>query len=77
MAPEYLHTSRFTMASDVWSFGVVVWEIFSLGKEPYVGQNVEDMIMKLKSGYSLPCPEEAVQVIIKFLNILMNFDNLK
>merc|ERR1712223_2125113 len=35
---------------------------FSLGKEPYVGQNVEDMIMKLKDGYSLPCPEEAHQL---------------
>ena len=64
MAIEYMTSSYFTMASDVWSFGVVVWEIFSLGKEPYVGQNVEDMIMKLKDGYSLPCPEEAHQVIM-------------
>ena len=62
MAPEYLNTSRFTLASDVWSFGVVIWEIFSLGKEPYVGQSVENMITKLKTGYSLPCPEEVNQV---------------
>ena len=69
MAPEYLNTSYFTMASDVWSFGVVVWEIFSLGKEPYVGQNVENMITKLKNGYSLPCPEEVNQVKVLSVTI--------
>ena len=69
MAPEYFYTSRFTIASDVWSFGVVMWEIFSLGKEPYVGQNPENMIPKLKNGYSLPCPEEVNQVEVIMLFI--------
>ena len=63
MAPEYLQTGCFTITSDVWSFGIVIWEIFSLGKEPYVGKNVEEMILKLKEGYHLPCPEEMGQVI--------------
>ena len=62
MAPEYLNTCLFTKASDVWSFGVVVWEIFSLGKEPYIGKTVEDIIRKLTNGYRLPCPEEINQV---------------
>merc|ERR1712152_58134 len=44
--------------SDVWSYGIVLWELFSLGKEPYMGKNVEEMIAKLKDGYHLPCPEE-------------------
>ena len=71
MAPEYFSTSRFTLASDVWSFGVVMWEIFSLGKEPYAGQNHENMIPKLKNGYSLPCPEEVNQVKVIMLVIKM------
>ena len=58
MAPEFLHTNCFTLASDVWSFGIVLWELFSLGKEPYAGQTVEDVIEKFKKGYSLPCPDE-------------------
>ena len=69
MAPEYFKTSRFTLASDVWSFGVVMWEIFSFGKDPYIGQNPENMIPKLNNGYSLPCPEEVnqVEVIMFFI----------
>ena len=62
MAPEYLQTGCFTITSDVWSFGIVIWEIFSLGKEPYVGKNVEEIILKLKEGYHLPCPEDMGQV---------------
>ena len=62
MAIEYLQTGHLTITSDVWSYGIVLWELFSLGKEPYVGKNVEDMITKLKDGYHLPCPEEVDQV---------------
>ena len=62
MAPEYFDTSRFTLASDVWSFGVVMWEIFSFGKEPYVGETLRNMIIQFRAGYSLPCPEEVNQV---------------
>merc|ERR1712141_715807 len=61
MAIEYLQTGCLTITSDVWSYGIVFWEIFSLGKEPYAGQNSEEMILKLKDGYRLPCPEEVTK----------------
>ena len=48
------------MKSDIWSFGVVLWEIFSLGKEPYgFWKKPEELIEKIiKNGYRLTCPEE-------------------
>jgi len=61
MAIEYLQTGHLTITSDVWSYGIVFWEIFSLGKEPYAGKNSEEMISKLKEGYRLPCPEEVTK----------------
>ena len=75
MAPEYLQTGCFTITSDVWSFGIVIWEIFSLGKEPYVGKNVEEMILKLKERYHLPCPEEVAKV--RYRSIVQNNKNVK
>ena len=62
MALEYLQTGQFTITSDVWSYGIVLWELFSLGKEPYMNKDLEDMLFQLKNGYHLPCPEEALEV---------------
>ena len=50
------------MSSDVWSFGIVLWELFSLGRLPYAGQNATDTITKINSGYRLPVPVEISRV---------------
>ena len=62
MAFEFLETEKFTMKSDVWSYGVVLWEIFSLGGTPYGGQTYDEVYAKLKEGYRLPCPEDIQQI---------------
>ncbi|KAF0311088.1 Fibroblast growth factor receptor 3 [Amphibalanus amphitrite] len=63
MAPEALLERLYTSQSDVWSFGVLLWEILTMGAIPYAGvQSVPDLIASLKAGERLArptgCPEE-------------------
>lgn len=44
MSPESVMYGRFTLESDVWSYGVVLWEIYSFGKQPYYGQSNEEVM---------------------------------
>jgi len=58
MATEYLQTGEFNMRSDVWSFGVVLWEVFTLGNKPYGFDAYELTKTKiLNEGYRLERPE--------------------
>ncbi|XP_064614578.1 uncharacterized protein LOC135478236 [Liolophura sinensis] len=60
MAPELVKaksTKKSNEKSDVWSYGVVVWETFSLGEAPYTGIKGGDLLKKLNQGYRLPRPE--------------------
>lgn len=59
MALEYLKQDFFTLKSDVWSFGVLLWEILSFGSNPYGQLDYDEVIEKLERGYRLPCPREA------------------
>lgn len=44
------------------SYGVVLWEILSLGQEPYAGKSISEVVKKIKAGYRMPCPSEVVEV---------------
>ena len=58
MAFEFFQTEKLTMKSDVWSYGVILWEIFSLGLTPYAGQTCDEVVVRLLNGYFLQCPKE-------------------
>nr|XP_032812408.1 vascular endothelial growth factor receptor 1 isoform X1 [Petromyzon marinus] len=58
MAPESIFDKLYTTQSDVWSFGVLLWEIFSLGASPYPGVQIdEDFCRRLKDGTRMRPPE--------------------
>ena len=63
MALEYLMNDYFTLTSDVWSFGVLFWEILSFGRTPYGQQEYDELLDKLKTGYRLSFPDEAKQIL--------------
>ncbi|KAJ8025125.1 Vascular endothelial growth factor receptor 1 [Holothuria leucospilota] len=60
MAPESIFDKIYTTQTDIWSFGVLLWEIFSLGGSPYPGLQIdENFYSKLKEGYRMSPPEIA------------------
>uniref|UniRef100_A0A3Q3L4A3 receptor protein-tyrosine kinase n=1 Tax=Mastacembelus armatus TaxID=205130 RepID=A0A3Q3L4A3_9TELE len=60
-APEAIAYRKFTSASDVWSYGIVMWEVMSYGERPYWEMSNQDVIKAVEENYRLPgpmdCPE--------------------
>ncbi|KJE88969.1 src tyrosine kinase 2 [Capsaspora owczarzaki ATCC 30864] len=67
-APEALAYNVFSVKSDVWSYGVCLWEIYSFGRTPYHRTPNTDLLQELQSGLRLETPPECPSE----LNILMN-----
>uniref|UniRef100_A0A3B5BK14 non-specific protein-tyrosine kinase n=1 Tax=Stegastes partitus TaxID=144197 RepID=A0A3B5BK14_9TELE len=65
-APEAAIYQRFSVKSDVWSFGVLLYEMMSRGKMPYEKSNKEVLDL-LSSGFRLPCPTRCPQNIYRIM----------
>ncbi|KAG1960500.1 ephrin type-B receptor 4b [Pimephales promelas] len=57
-APEAIAFRKFTSASDVWSYGIVMWEVMSFGERPYWDMSNQDVINAIEQDYRLPAPPE-------------------
>uniref|UniRef100_A0A8C1B0H6 receptor protein-tyrosine kinase n=1 Tax=Cyprinus carpio carpio TaxID=630221 RepID=A0A8C1B0H6_CYPCA len=55
-APEAIAYRKFTSASDVWSYGIVMWEVMSYGERPYWEMSNQDVIKAVEENYRLPGP---------------------
>ena len=68
-APEALEDHKFSEQSDVWSFGILLHEIWTQAESPYTGMSNEKVWVKVLAGYRLPCPpgcpEEVHEVMMK------------
>ncbi|KAI1889766.1 hypothetical protein AGOR_G00166310 [Albula goreensis] len=56
-APEALNYGRYSTETDVWSFGVLLWETFSRGVTPYASMNNQQTRDEVERGYRMPAPE--------------------
>ncbi|OCT71181.1 ephrin type-B receptor 5 isoform X1 [Xenopus laevis] len=57
-APEVLQLRKFSSASDVWSYGIVMWEVTSYGERPYWDMSNQEVLEALEQEYRLPPPPD-------------------
>ncbi|XP_053316712.1 protein-tyrosine kinase 2-beta [Spea bombifrons] len=74
MAPESINFRRFTSASDVWMFGVCMWEIVSFGKQPFFWLENKDVISVIEKGDRLPKPEICPPTLYTFMTRCWTYD---
>ncbi|XP_029939132.1 mast/stem cell growth factor receptor kita isoform X1 [Salarias fasciatus] len=75
MSPESIFECVYTFESDVWSYGILLWEIFSLGNSPYPGMPVDSKFYKLiKEGYRMDAPEFAPSKMYHIMRSCWNAD---
>uniref|UniRef100_A0A1A8KVT0 receptor protein-tyrosine kinase n=1 Tax=Nothobranchius kuhntae TaxID=321403 RepID=A0A1A8KVT0_NOTKU len=74
MAMESLSESIYTAKSDVWSFGVTMWEIVSRGKSPYPGVHNHELLDLLSSGLRLKPPEDCDQKLFEVMHSCWSSD---
>lgn len=70
-APEALRTHQFSSKSDMWSFGVLLWEIYSFGRVPYPRIPLTDVVKYVEKGHTMEspegCPKSIYEVMKKVL----------
>lgn len=72
--PETLFDFKFTIMSDVWAYGVVLWEIFSFGAEPYEKHEPSALFVLLNEGYRMPKAEFMSEEIAEIMRICWKDD---
>lgn len=67
MPLESILYNKYTCESDVWAFGVCLWEIFSFALQPYFGMTHEEVVKYVKEGSVLNCPENTPLVVYNLM----------
>lgn len=74
MPPESISDGVFTTQSDVWSFGVLLWEVWTLGERPYYYKDNSDVADFVRTGGILPRPEGCPDEIYALMRLCWSYD---
>ncbi|XP_065140180.1 tyrosine-protein kinase Fer [Paramisgurnus dabryanus] len=66
-APEALNYGRYSSESDVWSYGILLWETFSLGVCPYPGMTNQQAREHVEKGYRMSCPQKCPDEVYRIM----------
>uniref|UniRef100_A0A674MS70 Focal adhesion kinase 1 n=1 Tax=Takifugu rubripes TaxID=31033 RepID=A0A674MS70_TAKRU len=77
MAPESINFRRFTTASDVWMFGVCMWEILMFGIKPFQGVKNNDVIGRIENGERLAMPPQCPPTLYSLMTKCWSYDPSK
>lgn len=77
MAPESINFRRFTTASDVWMFGVCMWEILMYGIKPFQGIKNNDVIGRIENGERLPMPPGCPPTLYSVMTLCWSYEPSK
>ncbi|GFR18243.1 hypothetical protein TNCT_500511 [Trichonephila clavata] len=77
MAPESINFRRFTTASDVWMFGVCIWEILMFGVKPFQGVKNNDVIGRIENGERLPLPAKCPPHLYNLMSLCWSYEPSK
>ncbi|CAL8311657.1 unnamed protein product [Lota lota] len=66
-APEAIHSSKFTIKSDVWSFGILLHEIVTFGQMPYPNMTNYQVVSKVPTGYRMPAPPHCPKMMYEIM----------
>jgi len=76
-APEALAYNKFSIKSDVWAFGVLLWELATYGMSPYPGVELSQVYELLETGYRMQCPEGCPPAVYKLMRRCWEWDSEK
>ncbi|KAM6987144.1 tyrosine-protein kinase Fer isoform 2-T2 [Aplochiton taeniatus] len=66
-APEALNYGRYSSESDIWSYGILLWETFSLGVCPYPGMTNQQAREQVEKGYRMSCPQKCPEEVYRVM----------
>ncbi|XP_027201568.1 tyrosine-protein kinase Src42A-like isoform X2 [Dermatophagoides pteronyssinus] len=76
-APEAANYSKFSIKSDVWSFGILLTELVTYGRIPYPGMTNAEVLLQVEHGYRMPCPQGCPPTLYDIMLECWNKEPLK
>uniref|UniRef100_A0A8C2W9X7 Tyrosine-protein kinase n=1 Tax=Cyclopterus lumpus TaxID=8103 RepID=A0A8C2W9X7_CYCLU len=75
-SPEAIREKRFSTKSDVWSYGILLWEIYSFGRVPYPRIPLKEVVPRVEKGYKMDAPDGCSPVVYDLMKQCWTLDSV-